>query len=226
MSITEVVLAAFVLGVTLSFMVGPVFLLLIEIAMNKGVKSALAFDIGVILADVLFIIAILYSSSFMKDMTHMSWIYGAGGLVILGYGLYNVKTAKRKKIHLEEKDSLPEMKTAGMGVYITKGFFMNFLNVGVLAFWLASVVVMRGSVDNDPYLLRVYFIVTVAAYVATDFIKIFSARKLQRHLTDAVLVKIERGVGFVLVAFGILMMIRGVFQHLGYTLESTVQSLF
>lgn len=225
MSITEVILAALILGVTLSFMIGPVFLLLMEIAMNKGAKSALAFDAGVILADILFIIAILYSSSFMKNMTHMSWVYGIGGLVILAYGMYNIRAAKKKKLHLLEEDELPEMKTAGIGVYITKGFFMNFLNVGVLAFWLASVVVMRSSVDNDPELLKIYFVVTVAAYVLTDIVKIFSARKLQQYLTDAFLVKIEKAVGIILIAFGILMIIRGILQHLGYSLESLVESL-
>ncbi len=223
MTIVEVIIAAVVLGVTLSFMIGPVFLLLLEIAMNKGVKNALAFDAGVIFADILFVIAILYSSSFLKDMTHMSWIYGIGGLVIAGYGFYNIRVAKKKKTHLEQQDELPELKTASFGVYVTKGFFMNFLNVGVLAFWLASVVVMRGSVDNDPELLTIYFIVTIAAYALVDVFKIFSARKLKSYLTDKVLVKIERSVGIVLVLFGGLMIIRGVFQHLGYSLESLVE---
>lgn len=216
----EVILAAIILGITLSFMVGPVFLLLLEIAMNKGAKKALAFDAGVIAADVLFIIAILYSSSFLQNITNLSWVYGIGGLVIIAFGFYNVKNAAKKKHHLEEKDKLPENKNTPVGVYIVKGFFMNFLNVGVLAYWLATVVVMRASVENDENLMKLYFIITVATYALVDVAKIFSARKLKAYLTDAVLVKIERIVGFVLVGFGVIMIARGVLQHLGYTLES------
>ncbi|KAB2813878.1 LysE family translocator [Phaeocystidibacter luteus] len=215
----EVIIAAAILGVTLSFMVGPVFLLLLEIAMNKGAKRALAFDAGVIFADVLFIIAILYSSSFLKNITNMAWVYGIGGVVIIAYGFYNVRVAKKKKHHLEEEDELPEGKTMSLGLYAVKGFFMNFLNVGVLAYWLATVVVMRASVDNDERLMKIYFIVTVATYALVDVAKIFSARKLQQRLTDAVLIKIERIVGFILIAFGALMITRGILQHLGYSLE-------
>lgn len=216
----EVVIAAVILGITLSFMVGPVFLLLLEIAMNKGAKSALSFDAGVIVADVLFIIAILFSSSFLNEVTNLSWVYSIGGAVIIAYGFYNVYNARKKKHHLEEKDRLPDNKKTPPGIYFVKGFFMNFLNVGVLAYWLATVVVMRASVDNDTELMTVYFIVTVATYAAVDVGKIFSARRLQSRLNDRVLVKIERVVGFVLIIFGTLMIFRGVLQSMGYSLES------
>ncbi len=215
----EVIIAAVILGVTLSFMVGPVFLLLLEIAMNKGVKRALAFDAGVLFADILFILLILYSSSFLNQITNLAWVYGIGGLVIAGYGIYNIRVAKKKKHHLEKEDELPEVKNMSPGLYAVKGFFMNFLNVGVLAYWLATVVVMRATVNNDMDIMKLYFIVTVSTYALVDVIKIFSARRLQSHLTDAVLVKIERVVGLILVIFGVLMIARGVFQHLGYSLE-------
>ncbi len=215
----EVIIAAVILGVTLSFMVGPVFLLLLEIAMNKGAKRALAFDAGVLLADVLFILLILYSSSFLKDITNLAWVYGIGGVVIMIFGLYNIRMAKKKKHHLDEEDELPTARVMSPFLYAVKGFFMNFLNVGVLAYWLATVVVMRATVDNDSEKMKVYFIVTVATYAIVDVIKIFSARRLQKYLTDPVLVKIERIVGLILVAFGLLMIVRGVLQFLGYDLE-------
>lgn len=215
----EVIIAAVILGVTLSFMVGPVFLLLLEIAMNKGAKRALAFDAGVLLADVLFILLILYSSSFLKDITNLAWVYGIGGVVIMIFGLYNIRMAKKKKHHLDEEDELPAARVMSPFLYAVKGFFMNFLNVGVLAYWLATVVVMRATVDNDSEKMKVYFIVTVATYAIVDVIKIFSARRLQKYLTDPVLVKIERIVGLILVAFGLLMIVRGVLQFLGYDLE-------
>lgn len=203
----------------MAFMVGPVFLLLLEIAMTKGVKRALAFDLGVIAADILFIVAVFYSSSFLSNVTHLAWVYGIGGVLIIGYGIYNIRSAKSKKHHLKEKDELPEGQAASLSVYAIKGFFMNFLNVGVLAYWLATVVVMRASVNNDENTMKVYFIVTVATYFAVDLAKIFSARKLKKRLTDMVLIRIEKTVGLVLVVFGALMIVRGVFQSMGMSLE-------
>jgi threonine/homoserine/homoserine lactone efflux protein len=39
-------------GIFLSFMIGPVFFILIETSITKGFRAALAFDLGVVLGDV------------------------------------------------------------------------------------------------------------------------------------------------------------------------------
>ena len=46
---------AVLLGFGLAFMVGPVFFTLIETSITKGVRAAITFDIGVVLADIMFI---------------------------------------------------------------------------------------------------------------------------------------------------------------------------
>ena len=46
---------AILLGFGLAFMVGPVFFTLIETSITKGVRAALTFDLGVVLADIMFI---------------------------------------------------------------------------------------------------------------------------------------------------------------------------
>ena len=55
--------AAKPLGFFLAFMIGPVFFVLIETSATKGFRAAVAFDIGVILADIIFI-GVAYFSSF------------------------------------------------------------------------------------------------------------------------------------------------------------------
>ena len=47
-------------GIFLSFMIGPVFFILLETSIIKGFRAALVFDIGVVLGDIVFI-AIAYS---------------------------------------------------------------------------------------------------------------------------------------------------------------------
>jgi len=59
----EDVQAAIPLGFLLSFMVGPVFFVLLETSATKGFRAGLIFDIGVIFADILFLF-IAYFSSF------------------------------------------------------------------------------------------------------------------------------------------------------------------
>ena len=43
---------AILIGIGLSFIIGPVFFMLIQTSILKGVKAAVAFNMGVILGDV------------------------------------------------------------------------------------------------------------------------------------------------------------------------------
>ena len=55
-------LNAVLLGIGLAFMVGPVFFTLIETSITKGTKAAIIFDLGVVLADVAFILVAYFGS--------------------------------------------------------------------------------------------------------------------------------------------------------------------
>ena len=59
----EDIQAAIPLGFFLAFMIGPVFFMLIRNSVTKGVQGSIAFDLGVIIADIIFI-ALAYFSSF------------------------------------------------------------------------------------------------------------------------------------------------------------------
>ena len=58
----EDIQAAILPGFILSFMIGPVFFVLLETSALKGFRAAIAFDLGVVVADVLFILAAYFSS--------------------------------------------------------------------------------------------------------------------------------------------------------------------
>jgi len=68
--------AAIPLGFFLSFMIGPVFFVLLETAALKGFKAALVFDLGVVLADVIFISAAYFSSiQLLENLSNQPSIY-------------------------------------------------------------------------------------------------------------------------------------------------------
>ena len=205
-------------------MVGPVFLLLIETSLTKGVRKAIVFDSGVILADILFIGGIAYGSSLFLSPKNVMWIYSIGGLLIVGYGLYNIASAKKKRKILANDEELPQVNGSD-GVFFVKGFFMNFLNMGVLAYWLTTTVTLQATISglpNEKHLLYAYFISTVASYFGTDLIKIFTAQRIKKLLTQEVLIKIERIVGFVLILFGALLIVRGYLSASGIGLEAGI----
>ena len=56
------ILSAIPLGFFLSFMIGPVFFVLLETSVVKGFRAAVMFDLGVVLADIIFILIAFFSS--------------------------------------------------------------------------------------------------------------------------------------------------------------------
>ena len=60
------ILTAIPFGVVLAFTIGPVFFVLLETSATKGFRSALIFDFGVILADIVFILIAFYSTNNLR----------------------------------------------------------------------------------------------------------------------------------------------------------------
>ena len=65
------IIAAIPFGIILAFTIGPVFVLL-ETSATKGFKAAIVFDLGVVLADIIFVTVAFFSTSklietFKKD---------------------------------------------------------------------------------------------------------------------------------------------------------------
>ncbi len=69
-------------------MIGPVFFVLIETSVTKGFRAAVAFDLGVIVADIIFI-GLTYFSSFqlLENLSNQPGLYVFGGSILTVYGL-------------------------------------------------------------------------------------------------------------------------------------------
>ena len=79
---------AFFIGFFMAFMIGPVFFMLIQISILKGARAAIAFDIGVILGDISFILIAYYGSrSLLEKIKDDPRLFFLGGLVLIVYGL-------------------------------------------------------------------------------------------------------------------------------------------
>ncbi|MCK5781714.1 MAG: LysE family transporter [Flavobacteriales bacterium] len=196
----DIVIFAIPLGLTLSILVGPVFFVLIETSITKGARAALALDIGVVLSDVFYIaIAFFSSKQLLQDLEDTPSLFLIGGSVIFVYGLSSVI----KKDHIEY-ESIKEKKTDYLGL-ILKGFFLNVINIGVLIFWLGSMVIAGHKMNFDTTNTAIYFTAVIATYLVVDFIKIALAKEFKKNLTDERLYSIKKTIGFILMGFGIVL---------------------
>ncbi|AUC82988.1 LysE family translocator [Lacinutrix sp. Bg11-31] len=203
----EDIQAAIPLGFFLAFMIGPVFFVLIETSVIKGFRAALAFDLGVIVADILFI-AIAYFSSFqlLENLSNQPGLYVFGGTILAIYGF--IIFFKKQKKEVVDTTELVKPKTNYISLFI-KGFFLNFINIGVLVFWLGIIIVVGPNLDNDPNRFIVFFGTMIGAYFVTDLFKILLAKQLKNKLTPKAIIKVKRFLGLILVVCGTVLIVKG-----------------
>lgn len=221
----EDVQAAIPLGFLLSFMIGPVFFVLLETSAIKGFRAAIVFDIGVILADVLFITAAYFSSfQLLENLSNQPGLYVFGGVILLVYGIttFTKKDSKKKVMETEEK--AVKISKGYLGLFI-KGFLLNFINIGVLVFWLGVIIVVGPSVDNDPNRIRIFFASMLLAYFVTDIFKILLAKQLKRKLTLKRIYRIKKGLGITLVICGIVLIIKGFLPKDKFNIEKGIEKI-
>ncbi|MCF6280119.1 MAG: LysE family transporter [Flavobacteriaceae bacterium] len=204
----EDILKAIPIGFGLAFMIGPVFFMLIQTSILKGARAAILFDVGVVLADIVFILFAYYGSHQIlvkiKDDPNLFFI---GGGILFIYGLGTFLQKKINEVKVKEFDELPE-KNNYFGLFFS-GFFLNFINVGVLTFWLLLIVGVGPSLDMNESRVFWFFTTILISYFITDIGKILLAKQLRKKLTPSVILKIKRGMGIVLMIFGLALVSKG-----------------
>ncbi|GGK36980.1 MULTISPECIES: LysE family translocator [Flavobacteriaceae] len=215
---------AVLIGFFLAFMIGPVFFMLIQTSIIKGARAAIVFDLGVMLGDVVFILMAYYGSKTLlekiKDDPKMFLI---GGLILLIYGLITYLDKSQKRAIQDENLVLTE-KSNYTKLFI-KGFLLNFINVGVLAFWLGMIVVVGPNLEMDPRKIFNYFAVILVSYLITDIGKILLAKQLKRKLTPKVIYKIKRTMGILLIVFGVALIIKGIIPKEKLSLKKVIDKV-
>jgi threonine/homoserine/homoserine lactone efflux protein len=201
----EDVQAAIPLGFLLSFMIGPVFFVLLETSATKGFRAALIFDLGVVLADILFI-TVAYFSSFqlLQNLSNQPGLYVFGGVILLIYGII---TFKKKQVKLRNEDV--KITSSDYFSLFVKGFLLNFINIGVLVFWLGIIIIVGPSLENNSERIIVFFTAMIAAYFVTDLFKILLAKQLRKKLTPRRIFLVKKGLGIILMVCGVVLIIKG-----------------
>ena len=192
-------------GFFTAFIMGPVFWVLLETSITKGLRAAVAFDIGVILADVLFILATYYGSvKLFLSESNKEGLFVLGGTIILLFGVYSWLTRKKE----EEKIEVTESKHNYIGL-AAKGFAINIFNVGVLIFWGGVTIVAGPSTGKDPLSFVLFFSIVILAYFITDLGKIVIEKQLKVFINGKTIVFVKSLLALILVISGIVLIIGG-----------------
>ena len=229
------------MGLTLAtiFGFGPAFFLLIQTSISKGFKTALLFDSGVLLSDIIVVILMMMTSIqlTLDDSGNMVVAGITAGLIIIGFGIFTYyskpekivarsekKSAQLEEVekkfekldqHLDKIDEKFDIKREGPRwyVYLSKGFVMNIFNPFIWVFWMTTVATVSGSevYDGNEYLVALFFMGTFATVFAIDILKIVGAYSLKRFFTEQRMKILNQGTGIVLALCGLILIIRVIF---------------
>jgi threonine/homoserine/homoserine lactone efflux protein len=207
----EDIITGIPLGIFLSFLVGPVFFVLLETSAVKGFRAAFVFDLGVVLADILFI-AVAYFSSYrlIQSIKNDPAIFIFGGIMMLTYGIISFLKLKKvsKKVDEIAVDEL--IKKNYLSLFL-KGFFLNFINVGVLLFWFMILITIGPKLALETSRMVTFFTTVLLTYLLVDIGKILLAKQLRSQMTPTNILKIKKIISILLVIFGLTLMFQGWF---------------
>lgn len=209
------VLSAIPWGILLAFTIGPVFFVLLETAISKGFRAAMVLDLGVVSADLIFILIAYFSTNtILEKLKNDPGLFIFGGAVMLSFGIISYIKEKNdyKKKQEEEIEEDNLQKNNYLGLFF-KGFFLNFINIGVLAFWLGIIIVFGPKLNMESNRIIVFIGTILITYLLVDLLKINVSKQLKSRMTPYNIYKIKRIISVVLMIFGSFLMVQGFFPE-------------
>lgn len=222
----EDILTAIPWGLLLAFSIGPGFFVLLETSITKGFRAAFTFDLGIVFGDVLFIlIAYLSTNRLLEQLKDNPTLFIVGGLIMLSYGLISFimlkRNFKRKKIEENDNDNIPKNNYFGL---FFKGFLLNFINIGVLGFWMVIIITHGPQMEMDTQRISIFFTSILVFYLLFDVAKILLAKQLKNRLTGENIYKIKRVISIIILIFGLFFMLQGFFPKMKENLTNKIDT--
>lgn len=210
----ELTIKGIVTGFILSIMIGPVFFVILETSIRRGVKAALALDLGVLISDLVYILIayVFYSEvSGLINGENKGILKLIGGILFVIYGAFTYfKKPKEEKV--DEVGNVVQ-NSSDYFMLALKGFLLNFANPLVIFYWF-SVITMgaknsehAGTNENS---ILFFLGVILITFFSFDLLKIFGAKKLRPLVTEKLLVALNHLIGIVFFGFGIFLVIQGI----------------
>lgn len=200
-------------GLLLAFSIGPGFFVLLETSITKGFRAAFTLDLGIVFGDIIFIlIAYLSTNQLLEQLKDNPTLFIIGGIIMLAYGLVSFillkKNYKKETEIIEDPDELPKNNYFAL---FFKGFLLNFINIGVLGFWLMIIITHGPQMEMNTKRISIFFASILIFYLLFDVGKIILAKQLKHKLTRENIYKIKRVISLVIGIFGLFFILQGIF---------------
>jgi len=189
------------LGLLLSVAAGPIFFMLIQLGIERGVAAGMTLSAGVILSDVFYVILIYFGVEWLSELPDFKWYMGLfGGLILVAFGLATMLSKYKPPEEVK-------ITTRTYGGYFFKGIAVNVFNPFVFFLWIA----VTGNMIEREMIFQerlAYFLAIIITVGLTDFIKLLLAWKIRTYMKPQHFQGLRYVAGMGLIAFGIALMYR------------------
>ena len=212
MEVIKIIIEGVLMGLGLSFVVGPALFALIQTSLTSGFKAGVRFAIGISISDILMVsLVTLGVSTLFESGSSRNIISIVGGIIMIVFGVFTFfQKVPQKGKSIQTSTGMSYLK------YIGKGFLFNIANPGVWFYWVMPVgiaatmgsVPLGGNVVLTPCESSLLFLVALLAAVFTcDVLKCAIAYKLKTILLPKVIHVINKIVGVILIVFGVYLVV-------------------
>jgi len=187
-------------GITISFLIGPIFFALADITISKGWKCGLSYVFGVLLSDVIIIYlveTILQQFTFDSIKTEIGLV---GGILLIIFGVATFLA----KTNIKSLD-ITNVKTL-VGAF-AKGVTINIFNPFVTVWWITMFTTVSIHYVHFSEKFLFYFGILLMVFLF-DLLKMRFAYFLKQKLTANNLNKVKKFVGVCLFVFGLMMIVK------------------
>jgi threonine/homoserine/homoserine lactone efflux protein len=198
------------LGLTLSYLPGPIFFGLLQIAIERGFRAAVSYASGIWVGDILFVFATYFGVSYLVALTQMDgfelYIAMIGGSILIASGL---GTLLGRVPDIKEGQRFEE-KTSKLGLFF-RGFFFNLFNPGTIFFWL-TVSSQLSANKPQPNQAFLFFGGMCGGLIFSDILKAYLAKQIKAKMTNRVLWLVKTGISLILIGIGIFLIVKAIWE--------------
>lgn len=204
----DLILEGILLGIGLAFLLGPIFIVLIQASIEKGARAGMIAASGIWVSDIVLVALGLYFIKHISPYVHnkgfVFWMGIIGGIVLMGVGMNTF--VKKSTISFDKKG----VGARGYFRLWLRGLMVNSINPFTIIFWLSIITTRVSSQflsDQEAiaFLGSIIFMIMI-----TDSLKVFMAKWIRTKITSVILIWINKIAGIILILFGLMMLVRSV----------------
>lgn len=203
----DLIWEGFKFGLLLTIMVGPIFFAIIQTGVEEGFKAGAIVGLGIWLSDLLYILFVYFSMSFVAELQEnrtfilTTGIIGSGILIAIGIGTFLSKAPSFAHTSAQsQRTSIPKL--------FTRGFLINTINPFTIFFWFSVMSTMVVNNSFNVYQLSLFFGTIMATIITTDLTKAYLAKMISTKLTQKHIAMTRKVTGIILVLFGIGILVK------------------